>query len=61
MTTERAVVELEGASKRYGAVEALRGVDLRIDTGEGCAGPPPVAPACSASTRVTGAPGVAPA
>jgi ABC-2 type transport system ATP-binding protein len=28
------VVELEGARKRYGAVEALRGVDLRIGPGE---------------------------
>jgi len=28
------VVELEGARKRYGSVEALRGVDLRIDRGE---------------------------
>jgi ABC-2 type transport system ATP-binding protein len=27
-------VELEGARKRYGAVEALRGVDLRIGPGE---------------------------
>jgi ABC-2 type transport system ATP-binding protein len=34
MTPETAVVELEGAHKRYGAVEALRGVDLRIDAGE---------------------------
>jgi ABC-2 type transport system ATP-binding protein len=32
MTTT--VVELEGARKRYGAVEALRGVDLRIGAGE---------------------------
>jgi ABC-2 type transport system ATP-binding protein len=29
-----AVVELQGARKRYGAVEALRGVDLRIGRGE---------------------------
>jgi ABC-2 type transport system ATP-binding protein len=28
------VVELEGARKRYGAVEALRGIDLRIGPGE---------------------------
>jgi ABC-2 type transport system ATP-binding protein len=32
--TVTAVVELEGARKRYGAVEALRGVDLRIGPGE---------------------------
>jgi ABC-2 type transport system ATP-binding protein len=29
-----AVVQLEGAHKRYGSVEALRGVDLRIGPGE---------------------------
>ncbi len=34
MTTSAAVVELQGARKRYGEVEALRGVDLAIGPGE---------------------------
>jgi ABC-2 type transport system ATP-binding protein len=34
VTTATAVVELQGARKRYGPVEALRGIDLRIDPGE---------------------------
>ncbi len=34
MTTTGAVVELQGARKRYGEVEALRGVDLAIGRGE---------------------------
>jgi ABC-2 type transport system ATP-binding protein len=34
MTGEATVVELQGVRKRYGAVEALRGVDLRIGAGE---------------------------
>ena len=32
--TTTAVVELKGVRKRYGDLEALRGVDLRIDRGE---------------------------
>jgi ABC-2 type transport system ATP-binding protein len=34
VTTTGAVVELQGARKRYGEVEALRGVDLAIGPGE---------------------------
>jgi ABC-2 type transport system ATP-binding protein len=34
MTTGAAVVELAGARKRYGSVEALRGIDLAIGRGE---------------------------
>jgi len=34
MTTSTPVMEIEGARKRYGNLEALRGVDLVIGPGE---------------------------
>ena len=33
MSTEDVVIETQGLSKRYGDVEALRGLDLRVPAG----------------------------